>query len=120
MILLSLGMQLHTLYSSIPYCPFDAFASRLCNEQRPHKRDEDGSFIVEVKAHGVSAGGAETPSFGGGECDMDDDHRQQQHAQHSDCLRDVCHHDSTCGGGEERLVESLGAVAINKRRKTGP
>jgi hypothetical protein len=24
-----------------------------------------------------------------------------------------------CGAGEERLVESLGAVAINKRRRVG-
>ena len=51
---------------------------------------------------------------------MDDEGRQQHPALNCDCDRDLRHRDSAIVGGEERLVESLGAVAINKRRKTGP
>ncbi len=92
-----------------------AFPSRVCTEQRPFKRDEDGSFIVEVKTNGALAGAVDTRDVGG-ECGMDDDSRQQN----IECQRDLRYVDSAYGGGEERLVESLGAVAINKRRKTGP
>jgi hypothetical protein len=93
--------------------------SRLCAEQRPFKRDEEGSFIVEVKGGSLAADTVEAATFGGS-CDMDDDQRQQHPTQHGDCHVDRCHNDSGGGGGEERLVESLGAVAINKRRKIGP
>lgn len=96
-----------------------ASRSRLCSEQRPFKRDEEGSFIVDAKASGAAVGGIDAASFGG-ECDMDDEGRQQHPALNCDCDRDLRHRDSAIVGGEERLVESLGAVAINKRRKTGP
>jgi hypothetical protein len=94
--------------------------SRLCAEQRPFKRDEDGGFIVEVKGGSLDADTVEVSTFGGS-CDMDDDPRQQHPTQHGGCHLDRCDNDSSGGaGGEERLVESLGAVAINKRRKIGP
>ena len=94
--------------------------SRLCAEQRPFKRDEDGGFIVEVKGGSLDADTVEVSTFGGS-CDMDDGQRQQHPTQHGECHLDRCDDDSSGGaGGEERLVESLGAVAINKRRKIGP
>jgi hypothetical protein len=52
------------------------------------------------------------------ESDMDDG----LHAQHHPQIRELSHghdHRDVCGAGEERLVESLGAVAINKRRRVG-
>ena len=45
-----------------------------------------------------------------------------RHAQHQPQIRELSHghdHRDVCGAGEERLVESLGAVAINKRRRVG-
>ncbi len=105
--------------------------SRLCAEQRPFKRDEDGGFIVEGKECGGAAGGGGGGGLGG-ESDMDDgqrqqhashnheqnhDHRHHDHDQHHPHLHHHPPQDNMSVTGEERLVQSLGAVAINKRRK---
>ncbi len=90
----------------------------MCSEQRPPKREEGGSFIAEAKASEAAEAGAGA-SRTGEESDMDDG----RHAQHHPQIREHSHgHDQqrdVCGAGEERLVESLGAVAINKRRRVG-
>ena len=83
-------------------------------EQRPLKREEGGSFIAEAKSSEAAEVGAGA-SRAGEESDMDDG-RQVQHHPHSDQPHGHDHRDM-CGAGEERLVESLGAVAINKRRR---
>ncbi len=89
--------------------------SRLCLEQRPLKRDEDGAFITEVQACEVAEVGAGA-SGARGESDMDDGRHPQHHPQNHEQRHGRDHRD-VCGAGEERLVESLGAVAINKRRR---
>ncbi len=87
----------------------------MCLEQRPLKREEGGSFITEAKAGDAAVGGA-GDTGAGRESDMDDG----RHAQHRPQNHEHSHgrdHRDVCGAGEERLVESLGAVAINKRRR---
>jgi hypothetical protein len=92
------------------------FCSRLSAEQRPLKRDEDGSFIAESKECDASAVAVAAVVFGG-DNDMDDGCRLQQQAHSHDYHHERSHGANACSAGEERLVESLGAVAINKRRK---
>ena len=95
--------------------PQPFYRSRLCLEQRPLKREEGGSFITEAKASEAAEVGAGA-SRAGEESDMDDGRQPQHHPQSSDQRHGHDHRDM-CGAGEERLVESLGAVAINKRRR---
>ncbi len=89
----------------------------MCSEQRPPKREEGGSFIAEAKASEAAEVGAGA-SRTGEESDMDDGRHAQHHPQNREHSHGHDHRD-VCGAGEERLVESLGAVAINKRRRVG-
>jgi hypothetical protein len=80
------------------------------------KRDEDGGFITESKECDASALAASASAFGG-DSDMDDGCRLQHQSLNRDYHDERCRAANACSAGEERLVESLGAVAINKRRK---